>query len=112
MARNTIKYQTNAGVLLNLSLSDAKIALAGDAPAGNVVQKNLFASVQGSKRRRNSIVVRGVNYAYREPTESGLFGVRTLFIPKVTQAALAATTEAPVQYKGLSYAFVSVREEG
>ena len=95
------KYETDAGTVVRIRLSDAVFTLAGTEPAGAVTESNWFVSVSTSKRSQTRLKARGWKYS-RAVTVAGedkklLF---TLFIPKLTPAAYSATQAATVDYGG------------
>lgn len=112
MARDNVKYETDEGVVLQIALDTAKIALAGTAPTGEIDQSNIFVSPNAARRKRNVLRARAWVYKYTEVTEGGLTASKTLRLPKVTLTAYAAAAPTTQAYKGTTYTFVTKDAEG
>lgn len=85
------KYQTDAGTVVRIRVSDDAIAAAGQViPAGAVTDKALwaFAGNPGSRRKRQ-LNARGVVLGREVGTDPNTFTRRT-FLPIMTKAALDA----------------------
>lgn len=106
------KYETDAGAVVRIRLSDAKFALAGGEAAGTLTDNRQRVSASGSRRRFNTIVARGWIYTFSAPISAGLVATSRLFIPRLTPATYTATPTSPIDYKGRSYVFETVQSEG
>lgn len=111
MGSSLHKYETDAGGIVRIRLSDEKFALAGAEAAGTLTDSRQRVSASGSRRRFNTIVARARIYSFSEDTASGLKASKTLTLPILTPAAFATAAPATVTYKGQTYKFVDLNAE-
>lgn len=111
MAFTNLKYETDAGEVFRVRVDNDKVAACGAEPAGAVDQFNLYASVGGSTRRRNTLNARVHIFTRSEPTANGLKAIQTIYVPKLTQESFNTFPTAKLQYKGNEYTFSTRRAE-
>lgn len=87
------KYQTDAGTVVQIRISDASAAVAGNTePAGAIDDEKIFAfaSNPGSKRKK-ALNARGIVLGRSVGTAPDTF-VRRTFVPILTKAGLDGIT--------------------
>jgi len=108
MGTSARKYQTDAGLVCSIRLSDGIFALSGAEPTGSVTSK-LFANVQGSTRKRTGLRARRVVYSTNIGTAAAP-SFKRISVPYLTPATFAAAP-ATVTYGGKTYTQTSSRGE-
>lgn len=101
----TSKYETDAGTVVRIRISDAALGVLGNAPpAGAIDDPNIYAYAQnpGSKRKKQ-LNARGVRL--QRFVGTGAARKRfTTFVPILTEAALdAVTVGATVTLNAVEY---------
>lgn len=113
MGFKDVKYQTDAGTVVNIRVSDATIAAAGNTAVAAALDDNniwAFASNPGSRRKRQ-LNARGVVLGRTIGAAPNSF-VRKTFMPVFSKTALdAMEKDSPISLNGVAYTIKSKVEE-